>query len=115
MPPKIESYRMGKIVVDGQSYSSDLIIFPDRVFDGWWRETSHTLTPDDLAEVVKEAPEVLIVGQGLFGRLSVPADTRSFLEAHNIEVIARSTKEACQIYNQMSVSRKVAAALHLTC
>jgi hypothetical protein len=115
MPPEIESYSMGKVVVDGQSYSSDLIILPERIFHRWWRETSHSVTPDDLAEVIKEAPEVLIIGQGIFGRMAVPADTRSFLETHNIEVIARPTKEACQIYNQMRDSRKVAAALHLTC
>jgi hypothetical protein len=115
MPPKIESYGMGKIVVDGHSYTSDLIILPDRIFQSWWRKTSHSVTLDDLAEALKEAPEVLIIGKGRFGRMEVPADTRSALEARNVEVIARSTQEACQIYNEMRDSRKVAAALHLTC
>lgn len=115
MSPKIESYQMGKAVIDGQDYTTDLIVFPDRVFHRWWREKSHSVTPDDLAEVVADPPEVLIFGQGLFGRMDVPADTRSFLKERGIEVIACPTKEACRVYNEMCGSRRVAAALHLTC
>jgi hypothetical protein len=34
--PKIESYHFGEIVIDGRRYSSDVIIYPDRVEGQWW-------------------------------------------------------------------------------
>ncbi|RLI30667.1 hypothetical protein DRO48_02760, partial [Candidatus Bathyarchaeota archaeon] len=48
MPPTIEAYGFGYIVVDGKRYTSDVIIFPDRVMDGWWRKEGHRLYVDDL-------------------------------------------------------------------
>jgi hypothetical protein len=115
MPPRIESYRFGSIVVDGKTYTSDLIIFPERVAGSWWRQQGHSLAPDDLEEVVEAAPEVLIIGQGAVGRMEVPSDTLAYLEASGIKVIADQTGEACRLYNQMCDSRRVVAALHLTC
>lgn len=34
----INSYDFGRIVVDGKAYTSDVIIFPDRVNSYWWRK-----------------------------------------------------------------------------
>ena len=46
--PKIESYRFGQIVIDGESYSNDVIIFPDHVKQNWRRNSGHNLVTDDL-------------------------------------------------------------------
>ena len=35
---KITNYSFGHIEVDGLGYSSDIIITPDGVQDGWWRK-----------------------------------------------------------------------------
>lgn len=114
-PPEIEAYRFGRIVVDGQAYTSDLIVLPHRVLTGWWRQQGHSLSLDDLDPVFQARPEVLIVGQGTFGRLAVPEGTREAVEARGIELIAQPTPRACQTYNEMRGERQVAAALHLTC
>jgi len=50
--PRIDSYRFGHLVVDGQPHTKDLIILPDKVIAGWWRKQGHTLLPDDLEEVL---------------------------------------------------------------
>ena len=39
----IESYRFGKIVINGKSYSSDVIIIGDHVKANWWRREGHRL------------------------------------------------------------------------
>ena len=31
----IESYKFGEIVIDGTTYTSDVIIYPDNVDDKW--------------------------------------------------------------------------------
>ncbi len=66
----IDSYQSGLIVVNGKNYTSDIIIFSDRVKD-WWRKTGHQLHPGDLSEVIAEKLEVLIVGTGAFGLVKV--------------------------------------------
>jgi len=113
--PRIEDYRFGRIKVDGEAYGKDLIIRPDGVNAGWWRSAGHSVTLDDLAVALEAKPEVLVIGQGTFGRMQVPAGTRSHLEAAGIEVIAQPTGEACDTYNRLCGQRRVVAALHLTC
>ena len=113
--PSIETYRFGHIVIDGQPYDRDVIILPHRVLGGWWRKEGHLLHTDDLEAVFEAMPDVLIVGQGAYGRMEVTPETRQALQAVNIELIALPTKEACQAYNRLRNLRTVAAALHLTC
>jgi hypothetical protein len=113
--PSIDSYRFGRIVVDGQAHTKDLIILPDRVMGGWRRQEGHRLSPADLAVVLETQPEVLVVGQGALGRMRVPAETIHALEAAGIELLVQGTEQACRAYNRLRDQKTVAAALHLTC
>jgi hypothetical protein len=82
---------------------------------GWWRREGHRLRVEDLEEVLRERPEVLIVGTGYSGLMRVPNEVRDYVEAMGIELIAQGTREACQTFNRLVQSRRVVAALHLTC
>jgi len=111
----INSYSFGRIVIDGKQYDADVIIFPDRVEDDWWRREGHQLTTEDLKQVLKEKPEVLVVGTGYAGLMKVLPETREYLKSEGIQLIAEKTRKACEIYNQLSKYKRVIAALHLTC
>jgi len=111
----ISSYSFGRIIIDGKEYTSDVIIFPDRVKAGWWRIEGHTLHIEDVEDVIGEKPEVLIIGTGYAGMMRVLAETRQRLESEDIELIIEKTRRACETYNQLSKSKRVVAALHLTC
>jgi len=111
----IDSYQFGLVVVNGKKYTSDIVIFPDRVRDNWWRKTGHQLCLDDIAEVITENPEVLIVGSGASGLMKVLPETQQAIEVRSIKLIAEPTDEACNTYNQLCQSQRVVAALHLTC
>lgn len=111
----IESYSFGEIVIDGEKYSNDVIIFPDHVKRDWWRKEGHSLHPEDLEEVVEASPEVLVVGTGAYGRLSVPRDTREHIESNGIELVLEKTESACETYNELAEEKETVAALHLTC
>jgi hypothetical protein len=113
--PKIESYQFGEIVIDGQRYSSDVIVYPDRIDSQWWRKEGHSLEPADVWEILQAPPEVLVIGQGNPGRMDVPAVTWRKLEEAGIEVIVEPTTRACDTYNRLRLKRRVVAALHLTC
>lgn len=111
----IDSYRFGRIVIDGETYTSDVIIYPDRVDGSWWRSEGHSLCIEDLNALVEENPEVLVVGTGDPGHLRVRSETREFLNSKGIELIVEPTSGACKTYNELSKTRRVVAALHLTC
>ena len=112
---KIDSYKFGRIVIDGQAYNRDVIILPGRVIRDWWRGSGHILHPDDLLIVIEASPAVLVVGQGSVSRMQVLDETKQALKETGIELISLPTKEACQKYNDMRTQYDTAAALHLTC
>lgn len=111
----IDSYHFGQIVIDGKKYSSDVIIFPDRVQANWHRSKGHELSLEDITGVVAEKPEVLIIGTGASGLLRVPPEVSSQVAAQNIKLMVAPTGEACDLYNRLSCEQKVAAVFHLTC
>ncbi len=111
----IDSYQFGEIVINGNKYSSDVIIFPDKVIDNWWRKAGHELCLEDIAEVLKENPEVLLVGSGDSGLMKVLPEVEKIAKAQGIELIVDTTDRACETYNQLCHSRRLVAALHLTC
>ena len=111
----VDSYRFRVIVISGKQYTSDLIIFPDRVKDNWWRKTAHQLCLDDIAEVLTEHPEVLVVGTGTSNLVKVLPEVRQVVDSQRVELIAEATDKACHTYNQLCHSQRVIAALHLTC
>ena len=111
----IDSYDFGRIVINGKRYNSDLIVFPDNVRDDWWRKEGHRLHVEDLKDVLEAKPEVLVVGTGYSGLMTVPPETRNYVESEGIELIAQKTAVACKTFNRLVKSRKVVAALHLTC
>ena len=112
----IEKYRFGKIIVSGESFSDDLIIFPDEISTKWWRKKGHSLHLDDLTILDEKKIDVLVVGTGAFGRMNVPSDVIQKLNERNIVVVVKKTSEAVEEYNKLVKENKiVAAALHLNC
>jgi hypothetical protein len=112
---RIDSYRFGDIVIEGREYTSDVIIFPHRIKSDWWRKRGHEILPEDLKEVMEEKPEIIVVGTGESEMMKVLPETEHYIREQGIELITQATDKACQTYNQLCHSRKVVAALHLTC
>ena len=111
----IDSYHFGQVVIDGKKFTSDVIIFPDRVQGAWRRNMSHELHLEDITEIMAENPEVLLVGTGASGLMMVLPEVQREAEARHIQLIVQPTSEACDTYNQLSRVQRVVAALHLTC
>jgi hypothetical protein len=113
---EIEHYSFGRIRIDGLAYDADLIVFPDHVQDHRWRRAGHRLAPEDLASVLADPPQVLVIGAGFYGRMQVPEGTRAALEGAGIALHIANTTEAVQAFNRLQrESARSVAALHLTC
>jgi hypothetical protein len=113
----IESTAFGVMTIDGQTYASDLIIFPDgSIRDGWWRRQGHRLYVDDILALVDAAPALIVAGTGTSGRMRPEAGLATFLGERGIEFIARRNPRAVEIYNdRQGKGEPIGACFHLTC
>jgi hypothetical protein len=103
------------MIVDGEKYTNDLILLPDRVVPNWWREHGHRLSVKDLNEVFDAQLEVLVVGTGAYGAMKVPHETRQATREAGVELRITETGKAWQVYNDLREKRKTAGAFHLSC
>ena len=112
----IYSYRFGHIDIAGHGYDADVIIFPGHVQERWRRQAGHRLVREDLATVLVEKPEVLVVGTGYYGRMQVPEATLDALRSAGIGVRVEETGAAVEEFNRLQREyAHIVAALHLTC
>jgi hypothetical protein len=111
---RIDGYRFGHLVVDGEEHTRDVIILPGRVVPNWWREEGHSLVLDDLGEVLDELPGRLIVGTGASGQMRPDPGALDVLRRRGIDVDVARTDEAIRLFADADPAT-TAAALHLTC
>ena len=112
---QIDRYEFGLIVIDGQTFRNDVLIWPGRIKGDWWRQEGHLLQLDDVAEALAANPEVLVVGRGEPGKMEVDPALAAYLRDRGVTLMAYPTGEACRVINDLSRTRRLAAALHLTC
>ncbi len=112
---KIESYSFGSIMIDGESFTNDLIIFPGKIDASWWRKRSHKVELEDIPKLLEAEVDVIIFGTGAYGLMKIDKKVIEHFANRNIEVILEKTGKAVNAFNEISESKKVIAALHLTC
>ncbi|MGQ9673485.1 MAG: Mth938-like domain-containing protein [Candidatus Aminicenantales bacterium] len=111
----IESYKFGAMVVDGKTYTADLILLPDRTISSWWRKEGHRLCLDDLSDVLAEEIEVFVIGTGFYGLMKILPEVRHAFQAKGIALFAEKTAKAVGIFNKMADFKRTAGGFHLTC
>lgn len=116
----IEKVEFGKISIDGKEYSHDVILYPSGKIEKrkkWISKekhgTSHKLDPEELREYLKEDFEVLVVGTGIYGMLSLLPESRKLVERK--EIIEKPTPEAAKLFNELRKKRKTLGIFHITC
>ena len=106
------------MVIDGTSYSSDLIIYPDgEILSSWWRQSGHSLVEDDITDLIKQKPAAIVVGTGAHGIMKPDQRLVSMLEEQKgVDFKAIPTGEAVEVFNRMvDEGRRVGGCFHLTC
>jgi hypothetical protein len=111
----IDHYHFGHIDIEGHGYDADVIIFPGHVQERWRRQAGHRLAREDLATVLAEKPEVLVIGTGYYGRMQVPGETLDALRSAGIDMRVEDTGSAVEEFNRLQREcARIVAALHLT-
>jgi hypothetical protein len=110
----IDSYSFGSIIVAGKRYSSDLIIYQNKIDAAWWRKEGHRLYLEDLKGVIEAKPKILVIGTGKSGVMKVPDQVVAALKEKGIKVEVEKTQVAVKIYNDNN-EQNIIGAFHLTC
>ena len=97
----IDRYEFGLIVIDGQTYRNDVLIWPGRIKSDWWRREGHLLQLEDVAEALAAEPQVLVVGMGESGNMQVDPELVAYLQDQGVELVAHPTREACRVINDL--------------
>jgi hypothetical protein len=111
---RVEGYRFGRVLVDGEEQRRDVIILPGRVVRNWWRQQGHGLILEDLEDVLNDLPKRLIVGTGASGQMRPDPGTLDALRRRGVDVEVARTDVAVQRFSEADPA-STAAALHLTC
>ena len=70
---------------------------------------------DDLKDLIKTAPEVIVVGAGVSGGVKPDKNLETELAKLSIKFIAAPNEEAIRIFNALVSEKRVGAGFHLTC
>ncbi len=111
----ISTYHFGKICINGIWYKHDLMIFGNRIIPDWWRKNGHTCDIEDIEVLIKETPDILILGQGTPGMMQATQELQQLLHHKGIKFIEQPTYEAVVSFNNLYKKHNIAAGFHLTC
>ena len=111
----ITSYRFGSMVVGNHTYTSDLVIFDGKVYEGWRRKKGHRLRLKDLKEWHLKEAKHIIVGTGSFGVMKIDESLPDYCKKKNIQLETFPTGKAVERYNECRSEKKLLGAFHLTC
>lgn len=119
LSPKITKLSWGKIEIDGNQVFKDVKLFPGGCREWNWQETGTSHSPgiqfSDVQELLDNGAKIIILSRGVLGRLKVQKEVVEKLESEGIIIHILKTREAVNLYNDLSKSEPVGALIHTTC
>ena len=112
---KISDYQFGRMVIDEQTFTGDVLVCEGKVLADWWRRQGHRVDMDDLARVRLKAGSRLIIGTGYSGLMAVDRSVEQYCLKNEITLEAMTTPEAVRRFNSLSGEKNLIGAFHLTC
>jgi hypothetical protein len=112
----INSTEFGSITIDGKTYDSDIIVSWDGEIKEARTFVRHLFGNNELKELIKKNPDVIIVGTGDSGFLKVSDEVRSLCKQKNVELVEMISKKAIEKFNDnLKKGKKVIVFIHITC
>ncbi len=119
----IESFEWGRFTIHGENHSmegegvgKDICILNGEV-RAWAARNGHTVKPHMLGLVLRADVDVLVIGNGVYGKLKITQAARKVIREDGIEqLIIEETPDACATYNRLvREGKRVAFLAHGTC
>jgi hypothetical protein len=117
---KINSFNFGFIMVDEKQFVHDIIILPDGTVkersSGKGRLGSHTISRSELETLIKEGPDVILIGTGFQGMARLARDAKLYQMEPQLDITVEPSPEVVKKFNwHIENGEKVAALIHVTC
>ena len=117
---RVDELKFGSIVIGGVRHRSDVLILADgtvrRRRGGFLMFGSHSIREAEIAELLQENPDTIVIGTGTDGVARVPADIDSWAGRNNVNVVVQPSYDAVDAYNELVGQHRITAALiHVTC
>jgi len=103
----------GEVGVGPSVYRSDVIVFPERVAP-WRRRHREAVTTEDIDEVLRYEPDLVIFGNGFAQCVEVKAEVRDYLRKRGIRFVIFPTPRASKIFNRHLGAGRITACLAVT-
>jgi hypothetical protein len=120
MKPRIDRTEFGSITIDGEDYDRDVIIRLSGKVKKRQKKlskevygTSHIISQAEAMQVYQEGAELLIIGAGQHGLVSLSDEAASYLQQQQCRVLLSPMKEAIQAWNEAEGA--VIGLFHVTC
>ncbi len=118
--PRITRLAWGKLEVEGAVTAyRDAKLFPGGSRAWEWGETgthhSPGIQPADVHELIEHGARILVLSQGVLGRLEVTSETLEYISKLGLEAQVLKTHEAVRLYNRLCATEPVGALIHSTC
>jgi len=116
--PQIEWIGLGEIQINGHRYTQDVVVRGDGSIKKRRRKLSrqvygdaHMVSVEEVKQICRSSPHVLVVGTGTEGRLSLGHDACLWLDRQGIRFVQKATPAAVLEYKALKGPR--ALLLHL--
>lgn len=114
---RVDSFEFGKISINSQLYTHDIIIINNRLIEERRKHLSRALksqyrhTPLTTAENIPWNCKTLVIGTGVNGRLPIAEEVRSRAYEMSVNLITKPTPDAIKHINDSDTN----LILHITC
>ena len=109
----IRGYSEAEIRIGEHSVRRSCVVTADTLITDWAPGSYAELTPDHLATILAQEPEVVVIGTGIASQFA-PAAIRAALAQRGVGLEVMPLGAACRTYNVLvQEQRRVAAALFL--
>ena len=119
--PRIDSTQFGEITIDKKKYHQ-VLIMGDKIEERDYKKlkelfsTSHKIGDWEIEALMSNNPEIIIIGTGQTGAMTLDKETIKKLQISGAQVISDITPKAIETYNkQIKLGKRVNALIHTTC
>jgi hypothetical protein len=120
MKPAIDATAFGSITAGGETYDHDIVIRlggkvkkRKKKLSKQRYGTSHTVSVEEAEHIYDEGADLVIIGTGQHGALSLSEEARAFFTARGCDLQAVPTPDAVQAWNE--AEGQTVAMFHVTC
>mgnify|MGYP006292877295 CR=1 FL=1 len=112
----IRDIHFGRISIQGEVYTKDLKICGDQVLCPWWRKKGHQVDVEDVQDLIRAGPEILVIGKGSPGLMQATDRLKNVLQEQGVDLVEAPTPEAVAEYLRLrGQGKKVDLGVHLFC